>query len=79
MKLRVALAFAWSIFALAADAAKIALVNGTLINPRTSQIVQKATVVIDRERVVAAGEAKTISAPKDADLIDCKGKFILPS
>jgi imidazolonepropionase-like amidohydrolase len=78
MKLRVALAFAWSIFALAADAAKIALINGTLINPGTSRIVQNATVVTDGARVAAVGDAKTISTPKDARVIDCKGKFILP-
>src|SRR5215469_1226941 len=78
MKFRVALAFAWSIFVLEANAGKIALVNGTLINPGTSQIVQKATVVIDGERVAAAGDAKAISTPKDARVIDCKGEFILP-
>ena len=78
MKLRVALTFAWSIFALAADAAKIALVNGTLVDPATSRIIQNATVVIDGERIAAAGDAKTISAPKDARVIDCTGKFILP-
>ena len=78
MKLRMALALALSIFALTANAEKIALVNGTLINPGTSQIVQNATIIIDGDRIAAAGDAKTISTPKDARLIDCKGKFILP-
>jgi imidazolonepropionase-like amidohydrolase len=78
MKRRIALALAFSIFTLTAQAEKIALVNGTLINPEKSQIVENATVVIDGDRIEAAGDAKTISAPKNARVIDCKGKFILP-
>src|SRR5437762_10658925 len=71
-------AIALSIFALTANAEKIALINGTLINPGTSQIVQNATIVIDGDRIAAAGDAKTTSTPKDARIVDCKGKFILP-
>src|SRR5437773_284379 len=75
-----------AIFALTAQAEKIALVNGTLINPDKSQIVQNATIVIvqntmiviDGEKIAAAGDAKTVSVLKDARVIDCKGKFILP-
>src|SRR5438046_2475960 len=78
MKLRITLALALSIFALTARAEKIALVNGTIINPDKSQIVQNATIIIDSDKIAAAGDAKTISTPKDARLIDCKGKFILP-
>ena len=81
MTLKIALSFALAIFALAARAEKIALINGTLINPATSQIVQNATVVIDGNRIEAVGDAKTVSpavAGKDAHVIDCKGKFILP-
>jgi imidazolonepropionase-like amidohydrolase len=71
-------AIALSIFALTAHAEKIALINGTLINPGTSQIVQNATIVIDGDRIAATGDAKTTSTPKDARIVDCKGKFILP-
>src|SRR5438105_2826608 len=86
MKLRIALALALSIFALTAQAEKIALINGTLINPGTSQIVQNATIVILRDgriviggaKIAAAGDTKTVSMLKDAHVIDCKGKFILP-
>src|SRR5438046_3189759 len=67
-----------AIFALTAQAEKIALVNGTLINPDKSQIVQNTMIVIDREKIAAAVDAKTVSVLKDARLIDCKGKFILP-
>jgi imidazolonepropionase-like amidohydrolase len=75
MKLRITLALALSIFALTARAEKIALVNGTIISPDKSQ---NATIIIDGDKIAAAGDAKTISTPKDARLIDCKGKFILP-
>ena len=71
-------AISLAIFTLTANAEKTALVNGTLINPGTSQIVQGATIVIDGDRIAAAGDSKTISAPTDARTIDCKGKFILP-
>jgi imidazolonepropionase-like amidohydrolase len=78
MTLRTALALGLSIFALTAQAETIALVNGTLINPGSSQIVRNATIVIDGNRIAAAGDAKTITAPTGARVIDCKGKFILP-
>jgi imidazolonepropionase-like amidohydrolase len=71
-------ATALAIFALTAKAEKIALVNGTLINPGTSQIIENATIVINGDRIAAAGDATTISVPKEARTIDCKGKFILP-
>ena len=67
-----------AIFALTANAETIALVNGTLINPGTSQIVQNATIIIDGDRIAAVGDATTISVPKEARTIDCKGKLILP-
>ena len=46
MKLKIAFALALSLFAGTTNAEKIALVNGTLINPGTSQIVRDATIVI---------------------------------
>lgn len=67
-----------SIAFLSAHAEKIALINGTLINPANSQVSQNATIIIDGDKVAAAGDAKTISIPKDVRVIDCKGKFILP-
>src|SRR6266567_2212925 len=78
MQSRIALALSLSILALTVRAEKIALVNGTLINPGTSQIVQNATIVIGDGNIAAAGDTKTVSVLKDAHVIDCKGKFILP-
>ncbi len=78
MKLRIAFAFALSIFALAAHAEKIALVGGTLINPGTSQILENGVVVIDGDRISAVGARKDMVVPTGSKWIDCKGKFILP-
>jgi imidazolonepropionase-like amidohydrolase len=69
---------ALSIFPLTTHAEKLALVGGTMINPETSQIVQRAVLVIDGNKIAAVGDAKTISVPKDARKIACNGKFILP-
>ena len=78
MKLKTALALAVTLLAGMANAEKIALVNGTLINPATSQIVQDATIIIKGDKITSAGAAKAFSPPKDARIIDCQGKFILP-
>ena len=67
-----------AIFALTVNAEKIGLVNGTLINPGSSQIVQNATIVIDGDRIAAAGDAKALgpaAGGKNARIIDCKDKF----
>ena len=78
MKLKIAFAFALSIFALAADAEKFALINGTLINPGTEQVLTAAQILIDGDRITDFGNEITASVSKDARVIDCKGKFILP-
>ena len=78
MRLKTALAFALSIFALAAHAEKIALVGGTLINPATSQVLENSVVVIDGDRISAVGTRKDMAVPTGSKWIDCKGKFILP-
>ena len=78
MKLRIAFAFAFSIFALAARAEKITLVGGTLINPATSQVLENSVVIIDGDRISAVGTRKDMAVPTGSKWIDCKGKFILP-
>jgi imidazolonepropionase-like amidohydrolase len=78
MKLGIALAIGISIFASTAHADKITLVGATVINPADGKVLPNATVVIDGDRIAAAGDAKTVSAPQEARVIDCAGKFILP-
>ena len=78
MKTRVFVCFCALFVVISARAEKIALVNGTLINPMTEVVLPGAHVLIDNDRVVGFGDEITFDLPKDARRIDCKGKFILP-
>ncbi|MEY2564612.1 MAG: hypothetical protein QOH88_2805 [Verrucomicrobiota bacterium] len=62
----------------AAPEGKIALVNGTLINPGAGKPVPNAVVIIEGDHITAVGDQATAASTKDARIIDCKGKFILP-
>ncbi len=78
MKLRIALAFALSIFAVAAQAEKIVLTGATLIDPARNEVRDPSTntdVNIDGDRIAGIGQK---IRPALARVIDCKGKFILP-
>ena len=57
---------------------RIALTNGTLIDPGTSRIVPNALVIIEGDHISAVGDQAKAISTKDAQIIDCKGKFILP-
>ena len=62
-----------------AHAEKIALVNGTMINPGTNQILPDATILIDGDRIAnVMAPPEKLEMPKGVRVIDCKGKFILP-
>src|SRR6266446_2422423 len=63
---------------LSARGEKLALVNGTVVNPSDAKVVPSANVIIDGERIVGVGSANETKAPDGARLIDCTGKFILP-
>ena len=73
------LAFVIGVMSLgAAPPNKIALVNGTLINPGTGKAVANALVIIEGDHISAVGDQATAGSPKDAQVVDCKAKFILP-
>jgi imidazolonepropionase-like amidohydrolase len=57
---------------------KTALVNGTLIDPGTAKIVPNALVLIEGDHISAVGDQAKAISTKGAQVIDCKGKFILP-
>ncbi len=78
MKLRIALAFGLSIFAVAAQAEQIVLTGATLIDPARNEVRDPSTntdVNIDGDRIAGIGQK---IRPALARVIDCKGKFILP-
>src|SRR5436190_114437 len=73
------LAFVIGVMSLgAAPPNKIALVNGTLINPGTGKAVANALVIIEGDHISAVGDQATAVSTKDAQIVDCKAKFILP-
>ena len=64
--------------ALPAGAAPIALLGATLIDGTGSPPLADAVVLIDGDRIVAAGPAGTTPVPMDAQRIDLQGKWLLP-
>ncbi|MEY2520476.1 MAG: hypothetical protein QOF24_2235 [Verrucomicrobiota bacterium] len=57
---------------------KIALVNGTLIDPATSKVVPNALIIIEGDHITSVGQQSPETSAKGPRVIDCKGKFILP-
>jgi len=55
-----------------------ALVNGTLIDPGMAKIVPNALVIIEGDHIKTVGDQNKAISTKGAQIIDCKGKFILP-
>lgn len=55
-----------------------AFTGATLIDGTNKAPVANATVVTRDGRIVAAGEGKSVSIPKDATRIDVRGKYIIP-
>jgi len=58
--------------------APIAITGGTLIDGNGGQPVANATVLVNDDRIVAAGPAGTMQIPADAKRYDATGKYVLP-
>jgi imidazolonepropionase-like amidohydrolase len=56
----------------------IAIVGGTLIDGTGAAPVADAAVMIHNGRIVAAGPRAKVKIPKGANVVDAKGRFILP-
>jgi imidazolonepropionase-like amidohydrolase len=59
-------------------ASTLAIVGGTLIDGTGAAPVQDAAVVIRNGRIIAAGPRAKVKIPKNANVVDAKGKTILP-
>ncbi len=59
-------------------ASTIAIVGGTLIDGTGSAPIADAAVVIHDERIVAVGPRLKVKIPKHANVVDARGKSILP-
>jgi imidazolonepropionase-like amidohydrolase len=53
-------------------------VGATLIDGTGRAAVPNATVVVDHGRIAAAGPSSTVKAPKNAQVVDGRGKTLLP-
>ena len=65
----------------AAHAEPIAIVGATVIHPELSlprAVARDSTVIIDGNRIVRVGPAKSTAVPRGARLIDGKGKWVVP-
>jgi imidazolonepropionase-like amidohydrolase len=59
-------------------AGKLALVGATVISMKGDEVIPNATVLIDRNRIVAVGPSATVQVPADAKRIDVAGKYVMP-
>jgi imidazolonepropionase-like amidohydrolase len=57
---------------------QIALVGGTLIDVTGKPATPNSVVVVEGDRIVAAGPRASVKIPNDAKVIDVSGKFLLP-
>jgi imidazolonepropionase-like amidohydrolase len=57
---------------------KIAIVGGTMIDATGRPPVSDSVIVIEKNRIVAAGPRSQVKIPKGATVIDARGKAVLP-
>ena len=57
---------------------KIAFKNARIITMRGDEVIEKGTIVIDGNRILALGPVAKVVIPRDAKVIDCTGKTIMP-
>ena len=55
-----------------------ALVGATVITMKGDEVLRNATVVVDRNRIVAVGPAGAVTIPAGARRVDVAGKWIMP-
>jgi imidazolonepropionase-like amidohydrolase len=61
------------------QAPEVKVITGaTLINPTTAAPVATAVIVITGTRITQAGPAASIKPPANAEIIDARGKFVIP-
>ena len=56
----------------------LAIVGATLIDGTGAAPVEDSAVVIENGRIKAVGPRSKVKIPKDANVVDAKGKFLLP-
>jgi imidazolonepropionase-like amidohydrolase/Tol biopolymer transport system component len=56
----------------------IAIVGATAITMNGDEVIPNATVVVDRNRIVAAGPSSQVQVPAGAEVVDAAGRYVMP-
>ena len=59
-------------------AAALAVVHANLFDSETARVRPSATVVIRGNKITAVGDDGNVQVPPDAEVIDARGKFLMP-
>lgn len=59
-------------------AGKLAFTNARLITMKGDEVIERGTVVVERNRIVAVGPSDAVTVPAGAKVIDVAGKTIMP-
>src|SRR4029434_6521257 len=52
--------------------------GGSVIDTRTGKALENQTVVIEGDRITRVAPAKEVAAPADAQVVDARGRWIVP-
>jgi len=56
----------------------LAITGATLVDGTGKAAIADSVVIVENERIVAAGSRAEVKIPKDATLVDARGKTLLP-
>jgi imidazolonepropionase-like amidohydrolase/Tol biopolymer transport system component len=56
----------------------VALVGATVISMNGDEVLENATVVVDRNRITALGPSASVTVPAGAQRVDVGGRYIIP-
>jgi len=62
----------------AAQAQRVAMVGGTLVDGTLSDPIRDSVILIEGQRIVAVGTVKTLPVPADATVISTEGMTVMP-
>ena len=62
----------------AAQSRTLAFTHVTVIDTRRGALTPDTTVIVSGERIVAVGKTERVRVPKDAQVVDASGKFLIP-
>lgn len=57
---------------------RIAFTNARLITMEGESVIEDGTIVVDGNRIVAIGRSGEVAVPGDAEVVDARGKTIMP-